>query len=562
MGTATLTSIGTGSPVDATGDQLDQYKAALGGDVVPRNTSGVATDQGGNLGSSTYQWYNLYVKNSIIQDGSILDFSNLTGNLYQIVSGEAQSDGYPTYMTVISSTAGAYLDTQTTDFSFIANGTSKTITSTSSVTFTGLTLATSSTANQCLVNDTAYSGSLTFTKTEGEHGAFITIDTEGASVTALDQSIQVFKNTTSGEFFLTFLDTTNHKLTPIKRGIGTTSRGAMNNNEILALMKTAYLFLNVDGSTTYTTYNYPKYTDSAPSGPTSGDWYFDFTAHVWYRYSGSAWVAINAHFVGFAWCDFGACAGVEPMDFDKAWKTDLQCQIEYLSASKTRIKMCKINVAGINIEFPLGREIDLDLSASGDRESGVSEAASTLYYIYCDKNFKLRYSDVCPRPKDKRHGYYHPKYYWRCIGTVWNNAGSNLAQFIHSENSYNYFINGTGGADSDNFTTPPAGVTGTLTTSYLTYEIKSIPPFAVMFNANIFWGVTGESSGFSYLYLRFRGNTYSNYGVGFTTGSSSIDSANSAFQNISLQNSTISAREARDLVNHINIAPIGYAVKF
>lgn len=549
MGIGTLTSIGTGSPVDATGDQLDQYKAALGGDIVPRNTSGVPTDQGGNLGSSTYQWYNLYVKNSIIQDGAILDFSNLTTNLFQIVSGEAQSDGYPTYMTVITSSAGAYLDTQTTDFSFIANGTSKTVTSTSSITFTGLTLATSSTANQVLVNDTAYSGSLTFTKTEGEHGAFIVIDTEGASVTALDNTIQVFKNTTSGEFFLTHLDTTNHKLTPIKRGIGTTARGAMNNNEILALMKTAYLFLNVDGSTTYTTYNYPKYADSAPSGPSSGDWYFDFTANLWYRYSGVAWVAIDAHFIGFAWSDFGACAGVESMDFDKAWKDDLNIQIDYFSASKTRIRLSKINVAGTNIELPLGREIDLDLSASGDRESGVSEFASTLYYIYCDKNGKFRYSDVCPRPKDKRKGYYHPKYYWRCVGTVYNDGSSNIVPFENKNGFYEYQQNGTGAADISTAT----GINGVVavTSSYALYPFLQLPPCV---NSALFYGATTAAGG-SRLIHRKRGNTYGVSLISYEGAASGSTWKVEAY----VENTTKSLIYGSQVWN---IAPIGYKVNF
>uniref|UniRef100_UPI003F6A056D hypothetical protein n=1 Tax=Polynucleobacter sp. TaxID=2029855 RepID=UPI003F6A056D len=175
---------------------------------------------------------------------------------------------------------------------------------------------------------------------------------------------------------------------------------------------------------------------------------------------------------------FGACAGVEPMDFDKAWKTDLQCQIEYLSATKTRIKMGKINVAGTNIEFPLGREIDLDLSASGDRESGVSEAASTLYYIYCDKNFKLRYSDVCPRPKGKKQGYYHPKYYWRCIGTVYNDGSSNIVPFFLNQNTYYYAQNGTGSAD---ISTVAAATTmlsyASITNAYALYQF-AVPPIA------------------------------------------------------------------------------------
>lgn len=41
-------------------------RSALIGDIVPRNSSGVATDQGGDVGSTTYRWNNAYLKKILL----------------------------------------------------------------------------------------------------------------------------------------------------------------------------------------------------------------------------------------------------------------------------------------------------------------------------------------------------------------------------------------------------------------------------------------------------------------------------------------------------------------
>jgi len=52
MGTNNLSAIGTGSPVLATGDLVDQYLTAVSVDFFPRNSSGVVTSGAGSLGSA------------------------------------------------------------------------------------------------------------------------------------------------------------------------------------------------------------------------------------------------------------------------------------------------------------------------------------------------------------------------------------------------------------------------------------------------------------------------------------------------------------------------------
>lgn len=91
MGDNTLTQLGTVTPTLGTGDIIDQYTTALAGDIVPRNASGVPTDEAGTLGSSTYQFSGLYVTGN----GSMTGTLDLGGGI------DAGSDGsFLKYMTL------------------------------------------------------------------------------------------------------------------------------------------------------------------------------------------------------------------------------------------------------------------------------------------------------------------------------------------------------------------------------------------------------------------------------------------------------------------------------
>jgi hypothetical protein len=79
MGTNTLTQIGTGAPVEATGDLVDQYLTALGVDIVPRNSSGVATSAAGGIGTATYKFAYAYIDNVFI-DGTTIGIGTTSPN--------------------------------------------------------------------------------------------------------------------------------------------------------------------------------------------------------------------------------------------------------------------------------------------------------------------------------------------------------------------------------------------------------------------------------------------------------------------------------------------------
>jgi hypothetical protein len=100
----------------------------------------------------------------------------------------------------------------------------------------------------------------------------------------------------------------------------------------------------------------------------------------------------------------------------------------------------ELNVFGTGHKFgpDLPRwDIDTDL------DTGLTEAASTLYYFYLDENGDSVISDLAPmdRRSDLK-GLYHPFETWRCVGQAFNNASSDFEAVIsyEDESEENYAI--------------------------------------------------------------------------------------------------------------------------
>jgi len=68
MGTNTLVTAVDGTPIPAA--HPNQYKTALTNDIVPRNYSGIPTDEAGSLGTDTYQFGNVKFKGRLRNNGS------------------------------------------------------------------------------------------------------------------------------------------------------------------------------------------------------------------------------------------------------------------------------------------------------------------------------------------------------------------------------------------------------------------------------------------------------------------------------------------------------------
>lgn len=86
MGTNSLSSESDGNTADA-GD-VNQYKDALVQDLVPRNTSGVVTDEAGSLGSATYKWLGAFLKKITVGvPGNLVTIEESSGALQFKIAG-------------------------------------------------------------------------------------------------------------------------------------------------------------------------------------------------------------------------------------------------------------------------------------------------------------------------------------------------------------------------------------------------------------------------------------------------------------------------------------------
>ena len=102
-------------------------------------------------------------------------------------------------------------------------------------------------------------------------------------------------------------------------------------------------------------------------------------------------------------------------------------ELDYVSAtvvqSKNRHNIAKVYGTTIRMQYDR-HQWDM---AGSDFESGVSEAASTMYYFYLKENGDRIISDIAPydRRGDLR-GFYHPYETWRYIGACYNDSSSDL----------------------------------------------------------------------------------------------------------------------------------------
>lgn len=416
MGSNNLTARSDGQTVQS--DDVNQYRNAFIGDQVPRNTSGSPEASQGSLGTSDLPWLSLYLSGQVIIDGSVIDFSNLTGESHQIISGQALTSGYPDFLTFVAASTTGRISGATTSLVLTINNTSVTVSS--NIDVTGLTTAASAN-NTCLVNDSTLAGAES-TRMLGEDGNSLTIGTIGSSISALNGTIQAFKKGT--EYFFAYVDTTNNKLWPFKRGIAQTDRATLTNGDTITLMQGNYIFLDADGVSTYKTTIYPSFANTQPTSPASNQWNFNTTSKRWERYSGS-WSNMTAHWLGTVICDSSAAVAADANDFNVAWSRNLEGSLLLVDSDTIRVNLKRVNVAGREF-YASDYGQTIKLSVSGDRESGISESANTDYYIYLDNNLKPRFSTIAPRYKDFRLGLYHPKQYWRYLGYCHNDNSSNL----------------------------------------------------------------------------------------------------------------------------------------
>lgn len=472
----------------------------------------------------------------------------VTQELYRIVSGNADIWGTPNFI----------LSGSSNDFSAVSgltvyiNGTYLQLSATQYA--SGLTLA--SAGVSASISASIYAGSA-FTRTEGEFGdTTIVLDGYASAFTATSRidTIQAFK--TGSEYFLGKVSkkSTAEQLgiEKCKRGIGGTSRATLSDNDVVYLKEANYIFLNSDGSLSATVLP-PKYQSSDPASGTAGEFYFNTSSKVWKRYT-SSWATNNAILLAVVVCDESGVTAIDHEDFDLAWDSTYECDIypimEGTSAmsavsglSAIGVNVNKVSVAGDTLYLPKPRELVL----SAQLLSTLTEASGTLYYLYLTPLGEFYFDTIAPRDKGKKNGFYHPKYYWRTIGTVYNDSSYNVLPFTYDGSFYEYAQNGTGTANIST-STGLQGVIST-TTSFVVYPFSPIPVFA---KKGLLYGSTTAAGGSSVLH-RKRGNIYGTSLISYEGAAAGSTWKVEAY----CENSTKTLLHVSQVWN---VAPIGYRV--
>lgn len=432
MATNTLTTRNSGETI--TTDSVNDFKSALSGDFVGRNASGVPTAAQA-LGTIAFPWGTVRA-GSLVLNGSVVDTSQITAPPNRVISGAKRStSNQPAYIIPNGASLSLVVDGTPTELVVDINGTEVTVNT--DITKSSLTAAPASN-NTALVNDTeAADQHDTRLWGEPEHRKTITMDTVGSNISALVGKWAAFKinNGADDEYFLAFVKSAT-ELAYCRRGyFYDASKVPMNrivfsNNDTITLMKLGFVFVENDGTTVDVTYVAPTYSTEAPSGPATGDYWYDLANQVWKRYDGAQFNIINRTLIGVFCNDTTACVGARSIDF-YAKADDLNMlSIEKNSTEIARADKpnCVVSVAGRVIDYGntlASWNITTDLAGSEDMYDSA-EQNSRMYYLYVKDTGETIISDISPYFLGAGAGEYHPHNPWRCVGLAYNNDSGDL----------------------------------------------------------------------------------------------------------------------------------------
>ena len=413
MGTNTIPSRSDGVPMPAS--WFNDIRSALMIDFVPRNASGIPTDEGGSLGDANYQWNNARVKNLYL-DGTLMDSSALTGLPHRITGASQDSTTkFPDFLDPAGVAGGLSCDLLATATAFRAIINDVTTTVSADTTFSALTAAPAAN-NTCLVDDIGLAGAAS-TKILGElDSKEITIDTIGSEIDAIDGEIAAFL--VGAEVFLALVDTSNNKLWPIYRGWAGTSRVALSNNDPITLLHINTLLLKNDGSTKVASDYCPETVTTSPAAGTAGKIYIERNTNK-IGYDTGAAIDYGYMIVGYAICDDTDCLYADHWDLELYWKDDIDVNYVITTSTTLTIKSgSAVSVNGKIIRFT----DDYAATTAANMDVGETMGADIAMYLYMREDGGLVFSRVAPRRYSAiKKGCYHPLKYFRCVGEAFTN---------------------------------------------------------------------------------------------------------------------------------------------
>lgn len=387
----------------------------------------LAASLGGELERLRYQlsiiqgttfWYQTPAA-SLATLNSALGTSSL---LNRVSSGVTSASGQPAYLVPDGTTNKVTLSTSTA-LVYSIQGTQYSISS--NVTLAGLaTAGASSASTTCVINDPTITAGQAWTQYLGENGSTITVATAGTSITSQIGKIVGFKNSTSSELFIGRVASST-ALMDCYRGYFQTgassfsTRSNVTNGDVLELMQLTWIFATTAGALLAVSTN-PTYSGTAPSGPGTGDYWFDEANNVWKTYNGTTWIVANATLVGITIQDPTKCVGSRAIDFFEAYNSLNTVELfdspnDTSFAARSRYLGSTVSVYGTTIKNDKGY---WGWTANG---TGLIDSTTlttgNIYYFYISNVGNTYVSSIMPyNRQEDLFGYYHPSSPYRCVG--------------------------------------------------------------------------------------------------------------------------------------------------
>jgi len=418
-----------GNVIDET--WYNDFRAVVKQDFVPRNTGAVVQNLGGSLGTALFNWDKLFI-NELFINNTLIDLGNLTGGVNGILSGRVRNivpltSKFPDFIRANGNDSFTILAVATNLILKIGGGTS---TYTTDIVEGSLTPA-PTTNNTCQVNEPGLSGGQA-SKTLGENGTVINIDSAGSEITNRIGQYVLLKRTAGNEYLLAYVSSSS-LLTNVYRGYLFDTGGLpinreeLSDNNTLTLMSTGWIFAQNDSTTIDVSYRSPIVSEITPTSPVIGDYWFDRNDLKWKRFNGSIFEIVNRLLIGIAAIDGVNCTGTRSFAFDKSFNDFNPVDLKFVDSNNiitNRTDDFTVSIYGENVFF---RHTSVKWIMPASLETSQSEQSNTIYYVYLTDTGQQILSDI--RPYDQRGvlgGFYHPHNSWRSVGSILNDGSSNF----------------------------------------------------------------------------------------------------------------------------------------
>lgn len=206
------------------------------------------------------------------------------------------------------------------------------------------------------------------------------------------------------------------------------ARTAVTSGDTITLLNLTWVFYTFSAGTSGidVTYNQPHVSYTQPSTPAAGDYWLDLSVNQWKKYTGSVFAPGNACLIGMCVQDTSKTLAARSFDFADFFSELNNFELQYVDSNNVRTskQSCQINVYGHAFDSQYDH---VNFSMTTDLDTGVTDAASTTYYMYVTDLGARKISNVAPlQRKFDLLGQYHPAKPWRAVGEITNDGSANF----------------------------------------------------------------------------------------------------------------------------------------